>query len=306
MTETTWAGRAATPPHHDDHQEPGRNWIPAAGVALVLALVGAGGYLLGSIDSGDAVDADVNTVTTETTADSTIPADEPEPDDQAVTTATPSTTEPSTTEPSTTDSPTTEPTTTAPSTTTPPATETPGDELITVDEGEYRAAVLRGGVLYLGGAVPNREVADQIIERAAAVIGAENIVDQYVIDPTAPVDPGAPLYVEDVVLFAYGSADFDPQFTPLLDLGLLLLSQNPSVTLTVVTHTDSDGSDEYNQQLSLRRGQSLAKYWTDRGIPAEQIVIDARGERDPVADNNDPRGAQLNRRAEFYIEGLLG
>lgn len=305
MTETRWAGRAATPPHHEDHEEPRRRWIPAAGVATVLALVGAGGYLLGGIDSDDTIDAEPSAMTTDTTVASTVPADGTDADSSASTTA-PSTTAPSTTAPPTTAPSTTAPTTTNPPTTAAPATTTPDDELITIDEGEYRAAVLRGGILYLGGAVPNREVADQIIERAAAVIGAENIVDQYVIDPAAPVDPGAPLYVEDVVLFAYGSADFDPQFTPLLDLGLLLLSQNPSVTLTVVTHTDSDGSDEYNQRLSLRRGQSLAKYWTDRGIPAEQIVIDARGERDPVADNNDPRGAQLNRRAEFYIEGLLG
>lgn len=305
MTETTWAGRAATPPHHDDdNKRPG--WLPAAGIVAVLGLVGAGGYLLGSIDDGDSIDARPVVQTSETTAEPT-PTTEPTAttatDDTGDTDEGPSstTTTPPTTAPTTTAAPSTTPSTTAPD-----DTDAPADDLITVDEGETRAAVLRNGVLYLGGAVPNREVADQIIQRAAAVIGAENIVDQYVIDPTAPVDPGAPLYVEDVVLFAYGSATFDPQFTPLLDLGLLLLSQNPTVTLTVVTHTDSSGSDSYNQELSLRRGESVAQYWIDRGIPEEQIVIDARGERDPVADNNDPVGAQLNRRAEFYVQGLLG
>jgi outer membrane protein OmpA-like peptidoglycan-associated protein len=292
MTDTTWAGRAATPPrhddHHDDHREPRSKWLSAAGVVFILGLVGAGGYLLGTVDGDDSAESAQEVPPTTTV--------EAEPEGTSPPTTTPPTTAPATTTPPS----------TAPATTEPAPAETPDDDLITVDEGEVRAAVLRGGVLYLGGAVPNRDVADQIIERAAAVIGEENIVDQYVIDPTAPVDPGAPLYVEDVVLFAYGASDFDPQFTPLLDLGLLLLSQNPSVTLTVVTHTDSDGSDAYNQELSLRRGQSVAQYWIDRGIPAEQIVIDARGEQDPVADNNDPLGAQLNRRAEFYVEGILG
>ncbi len=304
MSQTTWAGRAATPPeHHEDPRRP--SWVPAVGIAAVLGLVGVGGYLLGSIDDSDSITAGP---TTEITAESTGPstsADEVDATDADQD----ATDEPSsTTAPPTTAATTTAPTTTTPATTAPTSTTAapPDDELITVDEGETRAAVLRGGTLYLGGAVPNRDVADQIIERAAAVIGAENIVDQYVIDPEAPVDPGAPLYVEDVVLFAYGSPTFDPQFAPLLDLGLLLLSQNPSVTLTVVTHTDSSGTASYNQQLSVRRGESVAQYWIDRGIPAEQIVIDARGERDPVADNNDPAGAQLNRRAEFYVEGLLG
>lgn len=307
MTNTTWAGRAATPPRHDDqhddHQEPRGKWLSAAGVVIILGLVGAGGYLLGTVDGDDPADTQPEAAATATTTDSAesgqeVPPTtvEAEPEDTAPPTTTPPTTAPATTAPPS----------TAPATTEQVSPETPDDDLITVDEGEVRAAVLRGGVLYLGGAVPDRDVADQIIERAAAVIGEENIVDQYVIDPTAPVDPGAPLYVEDVVLFAYGSPDFDPQFTPLLELGLLLLSQNPSVTLTVVTHTDSAGSEAYNQELSLRRGQSVAQYWIDRGIPAEQIVIDARGERDPVADNNDPLGAQLNRRAEFYVEGILG
>lgn len=181
-----------------------------------------------------------------------------------------------------------------------------GETHVVIEDGETRGAVLSQGVLYLGGAVPSREVADAIIERAAAIVGEENIVDEYVIDPDAPLAAGAPLYVEDVVLFAYGESTYDPQFEPLLDLGLALLHQNPNVTVTVITHTDSSGSAAYNDLLSYRRGQSVAQYWVDRGVAVERIVIDARGERDPRADNSSAEGAQLNRRAEFYIEGLLG
>lgn len=302
MTEATWAGRSAKPPRPEDDDRRSR-WVPVAGIIALLGLIGGGGYLLGSIGDDDAVDAGSDAAATETTV---VLSATSEPLVEATTTeAEPSTTAPATTAPATTAAPTTAPSTTATSTTA-TSTDEPEEVVVTVADGETRGAVLRGGVLYLGGAVPNRAVADQIIERAASVVGEDRIVDQYVIDPDAPVPAGAPLYVDDVVLFAYGSPTFDLQFTPLLDLGLLLLSQNPQVTVTIITHTDADGSEDFNQQLSLRRGQSVAQYWVDRGIPIEQIIIDARGELDPIASNDNAEGAQMNRRAEFFIEGLLG
>ncbi len=306
MTETTWAGRSATPPRPEDDDRRSR-WLPVAGVVALLGLIGGGGYLLGSIGNDDAVDAQADAPATDTTvvlSATSVPLDDAATTEAEPSTTAPPTTAPSTTAPPTTAAPTTAAPTTAPSTTAPSTDE--AEVVVTVADGETRGAVLRGGVLYLGGAVPNRAVADQIIERAAAVVGEDRIVDQYVVDPDAPVPAGAPLYVDDVVLFAYGSPTFDPQFAPLLDLGLLLLSQNPQVTITVITHTDASGSESYNQELSVRRGQSVAQYWMDRGIPIAQIIIDARGELDPIASNDNAEGAQMNRRAEFFVEGLLG
>jgi outer membrane protein OmpA-like peptidoglycan-associated protein len=280
--------------------------MPLAGIVSALVLVGAGGYVLGSGGDADSVETATETTADEAPSETTVEPSTTRATDQAEdaapTTPTTAAPEPTTTAPTTTAPPTTAPSTTAAVDETDPAD---GQQVVVAD-GEVRGAVLRGGVLYLGGAVPSREVADTIIGRAAAIIGEDNIVDEYVIDPTAAVPLGAPLYVDDVVLFAYGSPTFDAQFTPLLDLGLALLVQNPQVTVTVITHTDASGTASYNQELSYRRGESVAQYWIDRGVPSEQIVIDARGERDPVADNNSAAGAQLNRRAEFYIEGLLG
>lgn len=308
MTNATWAGRSATPPTPENNEERA-GWIPVASVIAALGLVGAGGFLLGTSNDSPAEAAPLATI--EESAP-TIADDE----DSAETTAAPSTTAQLTTAPSTTASPTTAPSTTAPSTTAPSTTaanEAAPDDAgqaetanqVVIEEGEVRGAVLRNGVLYLGGTVPSREIADQIIGRAAAVVGEDNIVDEYVIDLDAEMGQGAPLYIDDVVLFAYGESTFDPQFEPLLDLGLLLLSQNPSVVITIVTHTDADGPSSFNDRLSLQRGQYLAQYWLDRGVPVSQISIDARGERDPRADNHTDEGAQLNRRAEFYIAGLL-
>ncbi len=305
MTEATWAGRSATPPTPDQNGERA-GWLPIAGAIVALGLVGAGGYVLGNSDGSTTTEAARPPTSIEVSA-----TPEAAPDPTTTTAPTPVTTEASTT---TTAVPIEDDASTT-STEAAPAVAVPEEEVaepdpepanqVIVGEGEVRGAVLRGGVLYLGGAVPSREVADQIIERAAAVVGEDNIVDEYVVDPNAILVPGAPLYIDDVVLFAYGIATYDPQFEPLLDLGLALLTQNPSVTVTIITHTDASGSEIGNDLLSLRRGQSVAQYWVDRGVPLEQIVIDARGERDPRADNNTDQGAQLNRRAEFYIEGLL-
>jgi len=280
MTDATWAGRSANPPP-PEHDKPHAGWVPVAGVVVALGLIGTGGYLLGG--AGDPSGADAAAPATSSAATSTAENESTEDE---------STEDESTDEDS------------QPDATSSDATV---ENQIVVEERQARSAVLREGVLYLGGAVPSQDVADQIIERAEAVVGEGNVVSEYVIDPAAEMGQGAPLYIDDVVLFAYGANTYDHQFEPLLDLGLRLLSQNPSVTVTIITHTDSSGSTSFNQQLSLERGQSVAQYWIDRGIPVEQIAIDARGESDPRVDDQDGHGegAQLNRRAEFFIEGLL-
>lgn len=335
MTNPTWAGRSATPPSAPQSDDRG-GWIPFVGVVVALGLVGVGGYLLGSTGNDATEAAPLQPTTTVETvgpneddqaaaeALTEPPSDAAASGDEAdgTTALADESTREDSEEASTPDADSDDASgdgdsvddsvddsgddsSESGSTAGDSAAEDQTANQVVIEEGETRGAVLRAGVLYLGGEVPSREVADQIIERAAAVVGEENIVDEYVVNPDAAMEQGAPLYVEDVVLFAYGESTYDPQFEPLLDLGLLLLTQNPTVTVTIVTHTDASGSEIFNDQLSFARGQSVAQYWVDRGIPVEQIAIDARGERDPRADNHTDEGAQLNRRAEFYIEGLL-
>lgn len=302
MTNTTWAGRSATPPMQEDNDRSGA-WVPIAGVLVALGLVGAGGYLLGS-SGGDTAEAAVPS-TTEAPVAATFAEDETATSAEATQADTGAAADGAVDE-SAADGDTDGAVAADDSAADESGTRDGAANQVIIEEGQVRGALLRDGVLYLGGVVPSQDVADQIIERAEAVIGEGNVVSEYVIDPSAEMGEGAPLYIEDVVLFAYGANTYDPQFEPLLDLGLALLSQNPSVTVTIVTHTDASGSASYNNRLSYERGQSVAQYWVDRGIPVEQIVIDARGENDPrVDESTHDAAAQLNRRAEFYIEGLL-
>lgn len=174
------------------------------------------------------------------------------------------------------------------------------------EQDSGRTAVFRGGKLYLGGKVPSQEVADFIIERANSVVGPDNVVAEYEIDPTVVIDPGesTPLYVEDVVLFGFNSVEIAPPFFPLLDLGTQLLSQNPQATLTVVTHTDSVGSEEVNLEVAQRRADAVIAYWLDQGVDPDQLRADPRGEEE-AQESDDDETAQLRRRAEFIITGLL-
>lgn len=66
-------------------------------------------------------------------------------------------------------------------------------------------------------------------------------------------------------------------------------------------HTDSQGSEEYNQQLSERRAKSVALYTAQQGVDAERMIIQGYGESNPVADNSTEAGRQQNRRVEIAI-----
>ncbi len=208
-----------------------------------------------------------------------------------------------TTEAPTTLPPVTEPPVTEPPVTEPPVTEPPPAEPTPPAVAGNRVARLSGGVLTLEGVVPSEEIGRETEARAAAILGAENVINNYTIDPTIPYLNSGPLIVEDRVLFSTGSTTINPEFVPLLDLGTALLNTFPNVTITVVAHTDAVGSVETNLDLSQRRGQTVANYWTSRGIDPARILIDARGESELLVPTD---GAEVaNRRVEFVITGLL-
>jgi outer membrane protein OmpA-like peptidoglycan-associated protein len=72
--------------------------------------------------------------------------------------------------------------------------------------------------------------------------------------------------------------------------------------LIVEGHTDSQGSESYNQSLSQRRADSVRDYLVQRGYPADRIQARGKGEGSPIADNASPEGRANNRRVEIIIE----
>ena len=86
------------------------------------------------------------------------------------------------------------------------------------------------------------------------------------------------------------------------DLAQFLL-ENPSVTIHIIGHTDAVGTDEANQILSEGRANAVRADLIKRGVAAERMTAEGRGEREHVADNDTEEGRQLNRRVEFVITG---
>jgi len=84
-----------------------------------------------------------------------------------------------------------------------------------------------------------------------------------------------------------------------------ILAGHPGLTLDVEGHTDSVGSDEYNQQLSEKRAAAVRDYLTQQGLPTNSVRARGFGETQPVASNDTAAGRQQNRRVEMVVSGEL-
>ncbi|HVI97454.1 MAG TPA: OmpA family protein [Sphingomonas sp.] len=103
------------------------------------------------------------------------------------------------------------------------------------------------------------------------------------------------------ITFGYDSANVQPQFRPTLDQVASVLSQYNQTYIDVYGHTDSTGSDAYNQGLSERRAASVASYLESRGVQAARIGTRGFGESQPIASNDTEDGRAANRRVEIKI-----
>ena len=73
--------------------------------------------------------------------------------------------------------------------------------------------------------------------------------------------------------------------------------------IIAVGHTDSVGSDAYNQKLSVRRAESVKAYLVSKGIEKNRVYTEGKGEKQPVADNKTSQGRAKNRRVEIEVVG---
>jgi outer membrane protein OmpA-like peptidoglycan-associated protein len=108
------------------------------------------------------------------------------------------------------------------------------------------------------------------------------------------------------VLFDTGQATLKPGANLALNRLSTYLSNNPDTKIIVEGHTDSVGSDEYNEALSERRARAVATELESRGISADQIQTLGRGKAYPVASNSTPEGRQQNRRVEIVFSDASG
>jgi outer membrane protein OmpA-like peptidoglycan-associated protein len=105
------------------------------------------------------------------------------------------------------------------------------------------------------------------------------------------------------VLFDTGSYTLKPGAREKLAKISGIVLAHPGLNLQIEGHTDSVGSDEFNQQLSERRADSVRDFLAEQGVPGSAISARGFGKTQPVAGNDTPEGRQRNRRVELVVNG---
>lgn len=153
----------------------------------------------------------------------------------------------------------------------------------------------------------------------ATVVGCDGFVAKPVAAPAPPPPPPAPAPapapvappapVSEKVSFAADAFfDFDKAVlkadgkAKLDDMASKLQGMNLEVIIAV-GHTDSVGADSYNQKLSVRRAEAVKAYMVSKGIEANRVYTEGKGEKQPVADNKNSDGRAKNRRVEIEVVG---
>lgn len=106
---------------------------------------------------------------------------------------------------------------------------------------------------------------------------------------------------ESIVNFAFDSSNLTTPAKANLDKLATVLINNPDTNINIYGHTDSTGTDAYNQGLSERRAAAVKSYLISKGVNSSRMFTMGIGESEPVADNSTDAGRAQNRRVEFAI-----
>ncbi len=109
------------------------------------------------------------------------------------------------------------------------------------------------------------------------------------------------LEIPSDISFDTNRADIKPNLRPILDRFATTLNQNPATTVSIIGHTDNTGSDAINRPLSVERAAHTRDYLSTRGVSPTRIVVEGRGESEPIASNDDNAGRSRNRRVEIFV-----
>lgn len=160
--------------------------------------------------------------------------------------------------------------------------------------GDTRGTAIGAALGGLGGYVWSRQMEEKKRQMEQVTAGTGAVVSQ-------TADNQLKLSIPNDVSFATGRYDIQPRLMPVLDQFAQGLTQQPSMEVRIVGHTDNTGSDAVNQALSVQRAQSARDYLVSRGVAASRITIDGRGSREPIADNSTEAGRARNRRIDIYL-----
>ncbi len=152
-------------------------------------------------------------------------------------------------------------------------------------------AILGATVGGVTGAVIGRNMDKQAEAMKKSVPGAkvERVGEGYVIE------------FSDKILFALNKSDLNMEAKRSLDKMITVLNDYPDTNIEVQGHTDSKGTDAYNEKLSRRRADAVSGYLRSKSIASSRLSTKAYGESAPKYSNDNEDGASQNRRVEFLV-----
>lgn len=115
------------------------------------------------------------------------------------------------------------------------------------------------------------------------------------------VGEGIALSFDSGILFGFNSSTLQPEAKTNIKKLADILKKYPDSNILVTGHTDSDGTEQYNQTLSEKRAKAVSDYTIAQGINSSRLSTKGLGETEPVASNETVEGKQLNRRVEIAI-----
>jgi outer membrane protein OmpA-like peptidoglycan-associated protein len=152
-------------------------------------------------------------------------------------------------------------------------------------------AIIGATVGGVGGAVIGRQM-DKQAEEIAKEMGDADVIRE---------GEAIVIKFKEQVLFAYDRSDLNANAKTSLDKLRTTLLKYPETNITIIGHTDSKGTKQYNQTLSETRANTVANYTSQNGIDKNRLTAIGKGETDPIATNDTEEGSASNRRVEFVI-----
>jgi len=169
-----------------------------------------------------------------------------------------------------------------------------------------RGSVIDGAASAVGkGGADQRAVIGGMADSAVGAVVAQYMDKQAdelkQLADAQRIDDGIIVTLNEKVLFNFNSVALDGQARRSLRKIAGVFKKYDETNLTVVGHTDNQGTAEFNIRLSERRAKSVADYLVSLGIPLQRIRIMGLGLERPLADNGTPEGRARNRRVEIHI-----
>lgn len=168
-------------------------------------------------------------------------------------------------------------------------------------------SLIGGGIGYATSGSSDEDEGAGIGAISGAAIGAllcadrspEPVAEPEPMPAPEPVPEFEPVTLSSEVNFAFDSDALLPQAEVTLDEVARRLREHTDVRIRIEGHTDSMGSDQYNQDLSERRANSVRSYLASQGVAGDRMMAVGYGEQRPVASNETDEGRALNRRVEI-------